>query len=125
MIEPVPVLSAGDIALTVLCGASALYEYWLHRQHPAGRRHLSAALVAVATAFYSGAGAVEYATRDASVAHHAVSVQWLALIVIVHAMLSFSVDMTGRPLPWSRKLEAVVGLCWSILIVGTSWALPD
>ncbi len=125
MIATVPILAAGDIAVTVLCAGSALYEYWLHRQNPAGRRHLPVAFVALATSIYAASMAVEYATRDARVAHHAVMVQWLSLIALVHSLLSFSVLETGRPLPWNRRWEAAAGLAWAVAIVGTPWVVPD
>lgn len=121
----VPLLAAGDLAVCALCLGFALYEYWLHREHPAGGRHRSAVVVALGTGVYALGMSLQYTTRDARTAHAAVTVQWLALIVLVHGLLSLSVPLTGRPLPWPRKVEAAFGLGWALAILATSWVVAD
>lgn len=121
----VPLLAAGDLTLFAVCLGFALYEGWLDREHPADERHRSALVVALGTGVYALGMSLEYTTRDARTAHLAVNVQWLALIVLVHGLLSLSVPLTGRPLPWPRKVEAAFGLGWALAIAATSWVVAD
>ncbi|MBI5498590.1 MAG: PAS domain S-box protein [Deltaproteobacteria bacterium] len=114
-----PILTAGDLAITLIALVTAVYEGWLLLQRRAQRFHLWAALVALGCAAYSGAAAVQYTLTDPAQVPAVQRVEFVALLVIASALTGFAAAATGRALPVPPAVAGVLAAVALFLVVGT------
>ena len=119
----VPLLAAGDLVITAFAVVVAGYEGWLflRRRKPV---HGIATTIALATAVFATAAAVQYGTVDPSYIQTIARIEFVALVALALAVAELAAAATGLRFPIPRLLGRVFGLAAALLVVATELIVP-